>query len=266
MNGDTADAKTTAGVIVRLAALRASMTPVLKKIADRVALDPSAAVSQSITEVAGWSDTSEASVLRFCRDLGYPSFKAFKLALAIDLAGSGKEPSTELEGRPINDCAEIAIASLRQTRELLSDERLDEIVERILAASTIDLVGLGGSAHAAAYANYRFISLGLRARWYADSHMAFMSAAGLDASCVFLGFSEGGETNETIAAMLVAKDSGAYTVALTCQLRSPLARAANAILSSSPLQPEMRGSFGTLVGQLLVVDILATKLNAKLNP
>jgi len=264
-NDEAADGDAQASIIVRLSALRASMTPVLKKIADRVALDPGTVISQTITEVADSSDTSEASVLRFCRDLGYANFKAFKLALAVDLADPGKGSSARLEGHPINDCAEIAIASLRQTKGLLSDDSLNEVVEKILKATTVDLVGLGGAAHAAAYANFRFISLGIRARWYADSHMAFLSAAGLDQSCVFLGFSESGEANETIAAMLVAKDAGAFTVALTCHLRSPLARAANTVLASSPLQPEMRGSFGTLAGQLLVVDVLASKLNVRLN-
>ena len=78
-------------LIASLRAASGSMTPALAKVADTVVAQPQTTLYQSITELAETSGSSEASVMRFCREQGFSGFQDFKLALAKELAGEDRE-------------------------------------------------------------------------------------------------------------------------------------------------------------------------------
>ncbi|TIP78927.1 MAG: MurR/RpiR family transcriptional regulator, partial [Mesorhizobium sp.] len=73
-------------ILARLRSSQPSLSPALLRISEYVLNDPAKVVNQTITEVADGSGSSEASVLRFCRDIKFSSFQRFKLALGIELS------------------------------------------------------------------------------------------------------------------------------------------------------------------------------------
>jgi RpiR family transcriptional regulator, carbohydrate utilization regulator len=246
-------------VMARLRSTKPDLTPVLQRIADNVISDPAVVVHQTITEVADASGSSEASVLRLCRDLGFSSFQRFKLALGIELSGNRAAQPPSPTGDVIEDCLAAGISSLQQTRELLDRPTLEKVAKKLVQAKSIDVIGLGGSANAANYINFRFISLGLTSRVFSDPHLAVMSAVGLDSSRVAIGISESGSSKDTVNALRAAKAAGAFTVALTCHVRSPIAGIADAVLASASHEtPLTRGAMPAIVGQVMLADILET--------
>ncbi|TIV24931.1 MAG: MurR/RpiR family transcriptional regulator, partial [Mesorhizobium sp.] len=76
----------THALIASLRAAAGDMTPALARVAETVLAQPDATLRQSITELAETSGSSEASVMRFCRDQGFSGFQDFKQALAKELA------------------------------------------------------------------------------------------------------------------------------------------------------------------------------------
>jgi len=113
---------------------------------------------------------------------------------------------------------------------MLDRVSLGKVSKRLVQSRSIDITGLGGSAIAANYANFKFVSLGLTVRVFNDPHLAVMSAIALDSTKTAIGFSESGSTKDTIRALEVAKEAGAFTVAVTCHLRSPIAKIADVVL------------------------------------
>src|SRR5215469_7804693 len=83
-------------VVIRASreALRASE----RRVADFVIAHPDQVVQSSVTDVADATGTSEATVMRFCRALGYRGFPEMKLVLARDLAmqSAANEPDAVL--------------------------------------------------------------------------------------------------------------------------------------------------------------------------
>lgn len=56
-----------------------------KKIADYIIANKKAALDMTIAELAKASDTSDATVSRFCKKLGLKNYQTFRLALAKDV-------------------------------------------------------------------------------------------------------------------------------------------------------------------------------------
>lgn len=73
-------------ILDTLGAMQSSMTRVGKSIAQYVIASPHKVTQLSIADLSEEVNAGEASVIRFCRQLGYKGFQNFKMELAIELA------------------------------------------------------------------------------------------------------------------------------------------------------------------------------------
>lgn len=251
------------GALASLRSLGGAMTPALRKIADYVQDSPEKLLYQTVVEVADGSGSSEASVIRFCRDLGFSGFQDFKLALASDLAASPvgfspqEDPSTPEEA--LEYVTHHARQALEDTRSLLDLRAVSEAVRLVLKARRIDIYGVGASGVTAQDFAYKFLRLGYAAQAYADPHLAAMSAATLGPEALALAVTRSGTTIDTVKALETARRAGAKTLAITARVKSPVARAADVVLVTSVSEtPLTGGSVTAKMGQLLVLDLLYT--------
>ncbi|RWH51660.1 MAG: MurR/RpiR family transcriptional regulator [Mesorhizobium sp.] len=248
-------------ILARLRSSQPSLSPALLRISEYVLNDPAKVVNQTITEVADGSGSSEASVLRFCRDIKFSSFQRFKLALGIELSTHQTIRHASPSGDVIDDTLSTAITALKQTKDLLNHAALELAAKQIIRAKSIDLYGFGGSANVARYAHYLFVRFGLVSRVLEDPHLAVMSAVNLGPKQVALAISESGSSKDTINSLMAAKAAGAFTIAITCHIRSPIAANADAVLGASSTDtPITRGAFSRVAGQYLIIDILANMI------
>lgn len=251
------------GALASLRSLGGGMTPALRKIAEYVQQDPQKLLYQTVVEVADGSGASEASVIRFCRDLGFSGFQDFKLALASDLAVSPVGFSPQENPRTPEEALEYVTHHARQaledTRRLVDLKAVGGAVGLLLKARRIDLYGVGASGVTAQDFAYKFLRLGYAAQSYTDPHLAAMSAATLGVGSLAIAITRSGTTIDTVKALEVARRSGAKTLAITQRLKSPIARAADTVLVTSVAEsPLTGGSVAAKMGQLLVLDLLYT--------
>jgi DNA-binding MurR/RpiR family transcriptional regulator len=131
------------------------------------------------------------------------------------------------------------------------------VADAISAAQHVDVYGVGGSGLTALEIEARLYRIGVNVHTWAEVHNGLTSAAILGPNCVAIGISNTGRTDETIQMLTVAKATGAYTVAITGNPESPLARLADDVLiAASPdgyLQP---ADLSARHCQLFVVDLL----------
>ncbi|TIO06941.1 MAG: MurR/RpiR family transcriptional regulator, partial [Mesorhizobium sp.] len=105
-------------ILARLRSSQPSLSPALLRISEYVLNDPAKVVNQTITEVADGSGSSEASVLRFCRDIKFSSFQRFKLALGIELSTHQTIRHASPSGDVIDDTLSTAITIKPRELEL----------------------------------------------------------------------------------------------------------------------------------------------------
>src|SRR5205814_1974256 len=80
----------------------------------------------------------------------------------------------------------------------------------------------------------RFLALGVRVGWYADSQAQLTAATLLDKSSAVLALSRSGRTPEVLAVARAAKERGADVSVLTSARRSPLASLADRVVLITP--------------------------------
>jgi len=263
----TAIAKTFS-VLSRIETYQSQMPATMAKIAAVLVDDPKAPLTLSITELAERAGTSPASVTRFCRMIGYGGYSQLRVGIAEDVGRGGAKAAWIGEiGRsfgpddPPDDIRTALlnthVASLQTTASLLDTDAAVRVAARIIKARQLDVYGVGGSALTALETEARLYRIGINVHTWAEVHNGLTSAAILGPDCMAIGISNTGRTEETIQMLTVAKASGAYTVAITGNPDSPLARIADEVLvAASPnayLQP---ADLSARHCQLFVVDLL----------
>ena len=63
-----------------------ALRPAEKRVAQVILSDPREAVHYSITQLAEKAEVSDATVVKFCKRLGYKGYQEFKIMLAQDVA------------------------------------------------------------------------------------------------------------------------------------------------------------------------------------
>lgn len=263
----TAIAKTFS-VLDRIRTYQSQMPATMAKIAAVLIDDPKAPLNLSITDLAERAGTSAATVTRFCRMIGFSGYSQLRVNIAEDVGRGGAKAAWIGEiGRsfgPDDSPEEIRnallnthVVSLQTTAQLLDVPTAIRVAKAIVASRQLDVYGVGGSALTALETEARLYRIGINVHTWAEVHNGLTSAAILDDRCVAIGISNTGRTDETIQMLSVAKASGAYTVAITGNPDSPLARIADDVLiAASPdgyLQP---ADLSARHCQLFVVDLL----------
>ncbi len=254
----------TAPLLVRLRALRPSLSPAEDRVAEKVLADPRASAALTISELAVAAATSETTVMRFCKRLDLPGYPQLRLALAEESAQPRALSASRTDinaSDTIDDVIrKIAFAdssAVEETAEQLDRATLTETAKVIGRAGRVDVYGSGASAVVGADLQQKLHRIGCVAFSWSDPHIALTSAALLGAKDVAIGISHSGTTRETIEALTTASSHGARTVAITNFPLSPLAQLADLVLTTAARETALRsGATASRIAALTVVDCL----------
>lgn len=244
-------------LIARLRSVSADMTPALERVATAVLNEPDVVLYQSITELADHSKSSEATVMRFCRDLGFSGFQDFKLALARELAMRDNADQINGAGDAVQELVATAVMALKETEKLIDRASLEQAATALLAARHIAIFGVAASAITAEYLAYKFTRIGLMCRAGRDAHLAMMTAATANSSVVQIIVSSSGSTIDAVKVAEVARASKCKVIGITNRSKSPLVGLCDiTFVASWPETPLTGGAFPSKISQLLIVDAL----------
>lgn len=245
-----------------------SLHPMERRLAEYVLDDPAATAQMTITDLAGRSGSSTATISRFCKLFQCQSFPEFKRKLATELVhidGTTNQYQDIVAGNPLTDIVSAIttnhMRSLTDTARLLDFGQLRAAISALHGARRIDLYGSGTSGIVAADFFQKLIRIGKAAAVFNDQHMQLTSAASLTPQDVAIGISYSGETLETIHALRAAAEQGATTLSITRFGTNSLAELSAIRLFTSSAEAGMRrGDMASRMAQLHIVDILFTGL------
>ncbi len=182
-----------------------SLTRSGKKLADYIFAHTTESQYLSITSLAENCDVSEATITRFCRALGYPSYNAFKLALAqadhVTDLGDPTDCNEPITSKDSTDtmCRKVHaanIAALNETLELLDEGSLMSASRLLASSEKVYCFGHGGSSIMAMEAWARFSTAASNFIHITDSHMQAMAIALATPKDAILFFSYSGSTKD----------------------------------------------------------------------
>jgi len=264
----------TAGLIVHISGLLPSLSPAEQRVARLVVADPADAARRTITDLATAAETSEATVIRFCRSVGMDGYPQLRIRLAAEAARRVEPPDARVVGGDIPPGADLAqiIATIafsdaravEETAEQLDPAICEQVVEAINGAGRIDIYGAGASGFVASDFQQKLHRIGRTAFYFPDVHTALTSAALLGKGDVALGISHTGTTLDTVEVLEQARARGATTVTLTNFPRSPITDVADFVLTTAARETTYRsGAMASRLAQLTVVDCLFVGVAAR---
>ena len=165
MNTTARGTATADGFRARLDGLGAGLAPSLLKVARFMDRHRARVLAASAADIAGLVGTSDATVVRTARALGYAGLPELKRALADALAEVSDEPSTPADemrrtlgevgadvGRAVDAVLDAQEAALRVLRAPGTRDAMAAAVAALDRAGRIALFGVGPTAHLVRYA------------------------------------------------------------------------------------------------------------------
>lgn len=219
-----------------------TLSPKQKQLARFILDNEDMVVFASANEIGERVDTSAATVVRFCRALGYQGYTDLQGAvraqfpryhttiekMAAQLA-NGDRPEN-LRAR----VAQSAAQSIHDTINQVEPDTLVAVAEAILRARYIRIFGSGLSAVAAILAGQALASLGFTARACTEGRASHaIELSHLSERDLVIVISIWRYLRDTIDAARAARDIGATCIALTDSPVAPVASLANHVFVAS---------------------------------
>lgn len=240
--------------------------PSMRRIADVLMSRPQAVLEMTISELARACSTSETTLVRFARSLGFAGYAALKLQMAAELGSEsaqlGADNSYGSDIGPDDTLAEMVakisgseLFGIRETAADLDLDVLQRVIDTVAGAQRAVMFGVAASNVGARDLKEKLLRIGHVALSFADAHDAVSSASLLGSRDVAIGFSHSGQTREVCELLRVARAGGAVTVAITNAPSSPITREADLTLLTSVRETTFRsGAMASRIAQLTIVD------------
>lgn len=242
--------------------------PSMRRVAEAILQRPTVVMEKTISELAVQCETSETTIVRFCRTLGLTGYVQLRLALANEIgretgqSGADNQHNTDIEE---SDSLSVMVAKIAFAETLCISETLasvdidvlEKVVSAIDGAGRTTMFGVSSSGLSAADLQAKLLRIGRVAFAFIDSHDAVTSTALLSAGDVAIAFSHRGTTIEALHFLRSASEAGATTVAVTNNATSPLAQQADLSLLTTVRETRFRsGAMASRIAQLMIVDCI----------
>lgn len=250
--------------VLRIKAIYDSLGDVEQRVAKYICENEEKVIYLSVTELAERCQSSEATVIRTCRKLGYSGYQDLKISVARELI----TPIAKIhEIANLDDsCYQVLnkiFSSIEQTLQdtinVVDQQELEKAGQAILKAGKIVVYGLGNSAPVAKDAEHKFLRIGIDCTAYTDTHMQVISASFLRPGDVALGISHSGSSRDVVEALEIAKERGATTICITNYGKSPITKVSEVKLYTASQETKYRiVALASRIAQLGIIDSLYT--------
>jgi DNA-binding MurR/RpiR family transcriptional regulator len=237
-----------------------SLGPSEQRVAQLCVDAPADVAMLSVADLAARTDTSPATVIRTCQNLGFKGFQHLRLLLLRDLgAHSDDTPVPDAAGSRgrVPALFDAAARDLRNALGALDFDAFDEAASAIHRANRVLIVANGGSGPAAQMLALRFITTARPCEAPYDSVTQQLAARLLAPTDVCIAVSDSGMNSTTLAAVDAAHAAGATIIGVTSYGRSRLSDVATfSIVAGATFHSWGDGAVTGNLTQMLILSAL----------
>lgn len=237
-----------------------------RRIAAYITAVPEQILEQTISDIAAATESSEITISRFCKKLGFNGLQELKRYITAELSTSDMTKYHDIVSS--DSCRAVAAKvfqnisdGLQDTLSLLDYEAIDRAAEILQRSRRIIVLGFGNSATVCQDIATRYLRLGFSVQAIADSHMQVTAAALLNGQDAALIVSHTGASVELMQAVEAARHSGAKIIVITSKGQSPLARLADVCLCGMGREVRYSSEAGaSRMIHMAISDVLYTRI------
>ena len=247
-----------------------NLTKSEKQIADYISENIDTLMKQTISDIAHATNSSDITVSRFCKKLGFSGLQSLKVSLAADVYYIGNTTCQNIsKDDSYKDITSKIFQSitdgLNDTIRILDFQAVERAVDTLLNARQILVCGFGNSATICQDFETRFLRFGMRVHSYADSHQQVTAAAFLNSEDVVLAISHTGATIELLETLKLAKENGAKIITITSHANSPVAMISDIVLNGMGREVNYRSeATASRIIHMAIIDVLYTAVAMKI--
>lgn len=252
-------------ILIKIRDMKENLTPVERLVAEYILANMEEIPHLSIKSLAKLSKTSDASVLRFCKTMGYSGYRSFIVSISAALGSMDderKDQYTDIQpgddlNTIISNISRNNMKSIEDTLSVLDRGEVARAVKALRASNRIVFIGIGASGLVCRDGEQKFSRINKMSHAYTDGHSQLTAATLLGKGDVAIFVSNSGDTVEILETLDIAKKNTATTIAITKYNRSELADKADILLGISTPEVTMRsGAMGSRIAMLTVIDML----------
>ena len=250
--------------LLKIKAIFNDFTPVEQKVAEFILENASKVPAMSIKELAVASKSSDASVMRFCKALGFSGYRSFIVGLTLAIADNEEDTGLYTDIRPGDSVKSVIRNIFRNERQALTDTEnilktteVEKAVAILGSSEAVHFFGIGASGLVCLDAVQKFRRIGVSSYAHTDFHDQLTSAALLGSKDACVLFTYSGKTKEIQLILKLLKAQNCKIIAVTQLRKTNLLKGADVYLNVLTREVTMRsGATGSRIAMLSLVDIL----------
>lgn len=213
-------------IMVRIRFQLPSLPRAEKVVAEALLENPEAIMNLTLASLARETGSSDASVIRFCKRMGYHGYSDFRQALLASSAENNDKQQEEIDFQ--DDMPTILKKVFQSNMQTLTDtlslvtSNYEHALSAMANAKSIHFFGVGDAFAVCQLSHMKTLRMGIPGSAYSDVMCQLLTAANLGPEDVAFAVSYEGRSRNVVEAMRVAKSKGATTICITKMNKSPL--------------------------------------------
>lgn len=207
-----------------------------KKVADFIMKNPEKAVNSNVSELANYSQVSEATVIRMCKHMGYEGYYQMRIFLSHDIGrkqANGIDVSVGKQGGRINDLFNIMASNISGLAENLDKDKLLACADLINNCNVAHIVAVGNTSPLALDMGFRLGRSGVKTTYNTIPEYFFNHINLADERDIVIAISISGTSKQVIQALELAKKKNLKTISITGSEFSPIYALSDYVLLSA---------------------------------
>lgn len=253
-------------VLQSISMLKEEMFLAERKVADYIMANPQEVIGLNVTDLAERSGSSDATVIRMCKRLGYSGFYQMKLALAEELGryqmvGYMDSSENPKDAKGVIRCL---VRDLLRIADLLDQENVQQCADMICSSERIFVSAVGNTIPVAMDFAFRLCRLGINASCSSIVEYGMASMVKGTEKDLLLAISHSGSSKHILQTVEIANNKKIPAIAVTGSGNSVLARSVRLFLLTAVENP-LFGEYGsaTHIYEQAVLDSILYMVSQK---
>ena len=207
-----------------------SLSAAEKKIADFILKNPNKAVNCNVSELANASGTSDATIVRFCKHVGYSGYYQLRITLSRELGRSDYRDAQEIGEDTIAGMLQKCAANIQSISRKVNEQTFRDCARLIENCNYVHIVAAGNTTPVAHHVGFRLGRLGVRTTHHMLMEYYMNDIVLAQENDVVLAISQSGTSKQVVKALEIAVERKIPTIAVVGYEYSPVARLSDYLL------------------------------------
>ncbi|MDO4522438.1 MAG: MurR/RpiR family transcriptional regulator [Eubacteriales bacterium] len=201
-----------------------------KKIADYLMENLEKAVNYNVSEMANASGTSDATIVRFCKHLGYSGYYQLRINLSRELGRNEYHQEEEADKNTASGILLNYAKNIQYMAKYLNDEDMKTCAKLIENCHYVHLVAEGNTTTLTQYMGFRLGRLGVRCTYHALPEYYLNDIMMAQEDDIVFAISQSGSSKKVLRAVELANRQKIRTIGIVGYRYSPLSKLVDYLL------------------------------------